>query len=178
MRTGVHRWTVALAAGMALLAAVGCSTTREAAAPDAFPRDALGVHVYPRPCPSLWPEVLRLLASKQFQLVGTDRAAAGQPPRSGMANFFSLGFQTEDSNDGRLLVATDWNAASIRYQASGTAVPPSGCVVVFTRFADVDGDGSSKVESWTDWQMALELLRRIDAMSSTPGEPGVPRNAS
>jgi hypothetical protein len=50
--------------------------------------------------------------------------------------------------------------------------------VVFTRDSDADDNGSSKVESWTDWQMALELLRRVDAMTSTPVEPGAPRNAS
>jgi hypothetical protein len=178
MHTANPRRAVALAAGVALLAAAGCTATREASARGAPPSDATGVHVYPRPCPSLWPEVLRLLASKQFQLVGADRAAAGQPPRSGIANFFSMGFQTQDLHDGRLLVATDWNAASVRYQASGTAVPPAGCVVVFTRDSDAAGDDSSKVESWTDWQMALELLRRVDATTSTLVEPGAPRNAS
>jgi hypothetical protein len=177
MRTGIHRWTLALAASVALLAGAGCTVTREASARDAPPGDA-GDHVFPRSCPSLWPEVLRLLASKEFQLVGDDRAAAGQPPRSGMANFFSLGFQTQDLHDGRLIVATDWNAASVRYQASGTAVPPAGCVVVFTRDSDVAGDDSSKVESWTDWQLALELLERVDARASTPVGPGAPRNAS
>jgi hypothetical protein len=178
MQTARRRTTVALATGVALLAAAGCTASREASAHGAPPGDASDVHVYPRPCPSLWPEVLRLLASKEFQLVGDDRATAGQPPRAGIANFFSLGFQTQDLHDGRLLVATDWNAASVRYQASGTTVPPTGCAVVFTRDSDVAGDDSSTVESWTDWQMALELLRRVDAMTSTPVEPGAPRNAS
>ena len=158
-----------------LVGATGCASVRAAAARDAHLRDALGAHVYPMTCLAVWPDVLRLLASKGFALVGADRIVAGQPPQSGIGNFFSQGFQTQESFDGGLVVASDWNSAWVRYRASGTVVPPGGCTVTFTRFSQPDTDDPSRTTSEKDWEMALELLRRVDPAAAAGVEAGVPR---
>src|SRR5512137_1575786 len=113
-------------------------------------------------CLTVWPHVLRLLASKGFALVGADRVVAGQAPQGAVGNFLSQGFQTRETYDGGLTVLTDWDAAWVRYRATGTVVPPGRCTVTFARTSQPDTDDPSKTATWSDWQMALELLERVD----------------
>jgi uncharacterized lipoprotein len=132
--------------------------------------------VYGQNCKTLWPDVLRLLASQGFSLVGDDRAVAGEPAQSAAASFFSEGFQTRQTYDGGLVVATDWNRAWVRYRAIGTVVG-GGCSVTFTRVSQPDTDDPGKTESGTDWEMALALLRKVDPAGAARVEAGMPRTA-
>jgi hypothetical protein len=175
--TRTLRRTLALAAGVALLATAGCASTRLAAARDDYLRQSLGSFVYGMNCQSLWPEVIRLLASKGYQLVGIDRAVAGQPPQSALGNFFSEGFATRETYDGGLTVATSWDQAWVRYRATGIVVPPGRCSVTFTRDSQPDTDDPGKSASWLDWEMALELLQRVDPAAAGRIEAGMPRAA-
>jgi len=172
-----RRRILALATGLSLLAMAGCASVRLAAARDDYLRESLGSFVYDMNCQSLWPEVIRLLASKGYQLVGIDRAVAGQPPQSALGNFFAEGFATRETYDGGLTVATSWDQAWVRYRATGIVVPPGRCSVTFTRDSQPDTGDPGKSVSMLDWEMALELLQRVDPAAARRIEAGVPKAA-
>jgi hypothetical protein len=158
------------------LAFAGCASMRLAEARDAYLQAELGAWVYRQDCKVLWPDVLRQIASQGYSLVGADRNVAGEPPQSGAANFFSEGFETRETYDGGLVVASDWNKSWVRVRASG-AVVGSSCKVGFTRVEQPDTDDPGKTRSGTDWDMALGLLRRVDPAAAARVEAGVPRAA-
>ncbi len=165
-------------AGLAVLALAltGCASARLSAARDEFLRSELEAWVYPQPCGTLWPEVLRQVASEGYSLVGADRAAAGERPQSGTANFFSEGYETRATSVGGLQAASDWNRSWIRYVATGTPAS-TGCTVRYTRVSQPDTDDPGKVFSTPDWEMALALLRRVDPPAAARVEAGVPKPA-
>jgi hypothetical protein len=165
--------SVALWAAMAL-ALGGCASARVAAARDGYLQTELETWVYPQPCGTLWPEVLRQVASEGFALVGADRAAAGKPPQSGVANFFSEGYATRATSEGGLQAASDWNRSWVRYVANGTP-SGAGCTVRYTRVTQPDTDDPGKVFSAPDWEMALALLRRVDPQAAARVEAGIPK---
>jgi hypothetical protein len=161
---------------LVVLPLAGCTASRLAVARDDYIRKELSTWVYPQNCNTLWPDVLRLLAAEGFALVGADRAVAGQQAESGIATFFSKGFQTRQSYDGGLVVATDWSRDWVRYRAEGTVVG-SGCNVRFTRDSQPDVDDPGQLVSSTDWDMALALLRRVDPAGAARVEAGIPKTA-
>jgi hypothetical protein len=171
------RGILAAAAGVALVATAGCASVRVAAARDDYLRQSLGSFVYEMNCQSLWPDVLRLLASKGYQLVGVDRAVTGQQRQSALGNFFSEGFATRETYDGGLTVATGWDQAWVRYRAIGTVVPPGRCSVTFTRDSQPDSNDPGTMVSRSDWDMALELLQRVDPAAAARIEAGMPKAA-
>jgi len=154
----------------------GCASARLAAARDGYLQTELETWVYPRPCGTLWQEVLRQVASAGYSLVGEDRVAAGERPQGSAANFFSEGYATRSTSDGGLQAASDWNRHWVRYVANGT---PSGggCIVRYTRVTQPDTDDPGKVFSAPDWDMALALLQRIDPPAAARVEAGLPRAA-
>ena len=154
----------------------GCASARVAEARENHLRAELGSWVYRQDCKSLWPDVVRLLASQGYSLVGDDRTVAGEPPQSAAANFFSEGFATRQTYDGGLVLATDWNRAWVRYRAIG-AVVGGGCSVTFTRESQPDTDDPGKTESGTDWEMALALLRKVDPAGAARVEAALPKPA-
>jgi hypothetical protein len=168
-----HRRPAALLALLALWLA-GCTASRLAVAREDHLRKELSTWVYPQNCETLWPDVLRQLASERYSLVGADRATAGEQAQSGVANFFSQGFQTRQSYDGGLVVATDWTQAWVRYRAEGMVVG-SGCNVRFNRDSRSDTNDPGIFESYTDWDMALALLRRVDPAGAARVEAGIPK---
>jgi hypothetical protein len=172
-----RRRILALATGLSLLATAGCASVRLAATRDDYLRQSLGSFVYDMNCQSLWPEVIRLLASKGYQLVGVDRAVAGQQRQSALGNFFSEGYATRETYDGGLTVATGWDKAWVRYRAIGTVVPPGRCSVTFTRDSQPDTNDPGTMVSGSDWDMALELLQRVDPAAAGRIEAGVPKAA-
>jgi hypothetical protein len=158
------------------LALGGCASARLAAARDGYLQAELETWVYPKPCGALWQEVLRQVASEGFSLVGTDRAAAGEPRQTSAAGFFSEGYQTRTTSDGGLQAASDWSRSWVRYVANGTPAG-GGCTVRYTRVSQPDTDDPGKVFSAPDWEMALALLQRIDPPAAARVEAGVPKAA-
>lgn len=156
------------------LVVAGCASMRAAQARDAYLQKELGGLVYPRTCAAIWPDVLRQIASGGFSLVGQDRAVAGEPPQNPVDNFFSEGFQTRETFQGGLVVATDWNRSWQRIRASG-AVVDGGCRVTFERDSRPDTDDPGKATSTIDLDMALGLLRRVDPAAAGRIEAGVPK---
>jgi molybdopterin-binding protein len=104
-------------AGVLIVALAGCASMRAAEARDAYLKESMGSHTYRQSCGALWPDVLKLLASQGYSLVGADRAVGGEPRQSAAGNFFSEGFQTRETYAGGLVVATDWNRDWVRYRA-------------------------------------------------------------
>lgn len=174
MPSNLDRRRRAMALATILLSAlVGCASMRAAEARDAYMKESMGSYTYRQSCGALWPDVLKLLASQGYALVGADRTVGGEPPQSAAGNFFSEGFQTKETYTGGLVVATDWNQKWVRYRAEGIVVG-GGCRVVFTREAQPDTDDPSKTTSSTDWDMAFSLLRRVDPAEAKRIEAGIP----
>jgi hypothetical protein len=165
---------VLLLASLASL--TGCASMRAAEARDAYLKESMGAYTYRQSCGALWPDVLKLLASQGYSLVGADRAVGGEPRQSAAGNFFSEGFATRETYAGGLVVATDWNRDWVRYRAEGVVVG-GGCRVLFTREAQPDTDDPSTTTSSTDWDMALALLRRVDPAEAKRIEAGLPAGA-
>lgn len=172
----VRRLRAAALAILLLPALAGCASMRAAEARDAYLKESMGSYTYRQSCGALWPDVLKLLASQGYSLVGADRAVGGEPRQSAAGNFFSEGFQTRETYAGGLVVATDWNRDWVRYRAEGIVVG-GGCRVVFTREAQPDTDDPSTTTSSTDWDMALALLRRVDPAEAGRIEAGIPGKA-
>ncbi len=163
-------------AGALLLSLGGCASMRVAEARDAYLKTEMAGWVYAKSCQAIWPDVLRQLAGAGYSLVGTDRIVAGEKPQGAVSGFFSEGFETRETYDGGLVVATDWSRSWVRYRAIGNVVG-NGCKVTFTRDAQPDTDDPGKMQSSTDWEMALGLLRRVDPAGAARVEAGMPKAA-
>ncbi|HQR30979.1 MAG TPA: hypothetical protein PLL32_11260 [Anaeromyxobacteraceae bacterium] len=164
----------ALLAFLAVASSGGCASIRATAERDRILETQVAPFVYACGCGGIWAEVLKEIAAQGFSLVGKDRAVAGQPPQSGLADFFSQGFQTRESADGGIEVSSDWNRSWVRLRASGTAVP-GGCTVAFTRDSRAVLDDPGSVTSDSDLEASLGLLRRVDPAAAARGEAGMPR---
>jgi hypothetical protein len=173
----IDRPAITAIAAVAALLLEGCASMRLAARQDDYMRETLGSWVYPKTCKDVWPDVVKLLASKGFSLAGDDRVVAGEAPQSAFIAAISEGFATRQSYDGGLVLGTSWNRNWVRYRAIG-AVVGSGCSVSFLRDVQPDTDDPGKVESTTDYEMALDLLRRVDPAGAARVEAGMPRSAS
>jgi hypothetical protein len=163
---------VVVAATALLLA--GCASTRLAAAQDRYLQEKLDTWVYPKTCKELWPDVVRLLASKGFSLAGEDRVVAGEPRQSDFMAAISEGFETRQTYDGGLVLGTSWNKNWVRYRASG-AVIGRGCSVTFLRDVQPDTDDPGKMVTTTDYDLMMELLRRVDPQAAAGIEAGMPK---
>jgi hypothetical protein len=120
-------------------------------------RHELDDHRFRKPLAEVWPAVLHLLADRQYELVGKDRAAAGQREYS---SFLQRGFETRDYPDGRRVLETMVNAEGIRYRVEGTAAGEGGCRVVFFALPRSLRD----YEKWNyrDFQMEMDLVWRVE----------------
>ena len=160
---------------LSALLLAGCASVLASQARDGYLQKELGGLVYARTCAALWPDVLRQIASGGFSLVGQDRAVAGEPPQNSVDNFFSEGFQTRETYQGGLVVASDWSRSWQRIRANG-AVVDGGCRVTFERESQPDTDDPGKTTTTMDLDMALGLLRRVDPAAAARVEAGIPRS--
>lgn len=166
-----------IAGSLLLLSLAGCASMRATTARDTYLEAEMRAWIYPKSCQAIWPDVLRQLASGGYSLVGTDRIVAGEKPQGSVAGFFSEGFETRETYDGGLVVQTDWNRSWVRYRANGT-VAGNGCKMTFTRETRPDTDDPGRLQSSSDWEMALGLLRRVDPAAGARVEAGIPKGST
>jgi len=169
----LRRLSLVVLSSTSILAA-GCATLRSAdqrsAGLDAYFQD----HPIPRSCDALWPDALRVAAGKGYPLSGRDRKILGETEAGFIADLASAGTQTYRTGDGGLVTSTDWNRESgtrLRIQARPSG--PEGCRVRY----DVIAGGLTTAEEremGPDWDLALDLLRTVDAGGAAKAEAGVP----
>jgi hypothetical protein len=166
---------VLLLAGWSAAAILGgCASLGAANARDSYLKAELAPYRYATSCDRLWPDVLRLLQSKGFPLGGRDMEAIGEAAPGFLAEAIADGHSTYRTKDGGLEMATDWNRQlGTRYRANGNPSGPDGCRVVFTRIAGGVASPNEQ-ELGPDWEMALELLRRVDPGAAARVESGAP----
>ncbi len=154
------------------LAGSGCSQTQARAA---YVRDQMKALTFPSSCEALWAEGLKLLAQQGFELVGRDRAVAGQAEQSGLATFMSAGSATSLDAGGVLEASTDWNGQRFRYRIRGTPEGPNGCRIQIT---GIQQDRTSMdLSEWRDHDMELLLLARVAPPEAARIEDGADRAA-
>jgi len=142
------------------LAGPGCASFSAYRAQAARERAGLERFRYAQPLDVVWPQLQRLLADRGLALAGLDAAAVGQ--KSGvMAQFASAAKETRSTPTGGLVLETGWNQDGVRWRAE--AEPAEGGLrVVLTRIArNLDEFGRDGV-TLRDWELELDLLRRVD----------------
>ena len=143
----------------AALAVAGCAGMRAQQARASYVRDAMQSTTFPGACLDIWPQVLRTLAAQGLELVGQDRAVAGQPEQGAVGRFFSRGFQTTQGEGGVLETGTDSNRDLLRMVVRGTPAGANGCRIMATAF---QGDPSQNPErEWRDYDVELAVLERV-----------------
>ena len=143
------------AAAFALLLSFTCSCASMKR--DSRLRDELDKHEIQKPLSEVWPAAIRLLAEQQFDLVGNDRAVAGQPSDS---SFLRRGFETREYSDHRRALETMNNAAGLRYRVEGVDIGGRASRVHF--FALRRGDPEYDKWKSRDIQMELALVREVE----------------
>jgi hypothetical protein len=143
----------------ALLVALSSCSLVSGARREGRLREALDAHRIARPCAEVWPDVLRVVTERGYELAGADRDALGLPARHPWRAALSKGFATRAlDGDGRVL-ETDADADGHRYRVEGRDTG-GGCQVRFLVVTMRDGPGSE--ETGRDAGAELDLLRRAD----------------
>ena len=138
-----------------LLALACASIAREARL-----RHQLAGYQLPWPLAAVWPEALKVVAERGFQLMGDDRALVGQGTQNAWGALLGKGFATRDLGEGRWAAESNVDGEHRRYRIEGTAAGATASVV---RFISIQGDSDGPSESTTrDVSLELDLVRRID----------------
>jgi len=154
----------------------GCASMRIADEQKAYYLKEAGSYRYEKGCLDVWPDVLKLLGSKGYPLVGRDRQYAGEGKRSSFSTLVEQGDETRAVEGGGLVVKTGWqpdDTGSSRYRVTGSPGTPSGCVVTFTYIWTGTVDPSDARQN-VDWKIQLELLRKLEPAAAARLEAGAP----
>jgi hypothetical protein len=140
------------------LAAAGCSSFTAGGARPAAVRDLMRDYRFPVACEALWVDGLKVLASKGFELVGTDRELAGQDKQGAFSNLLNAGHSTTRDDRGVFESETDFDSTRLRYQIRGTPAGPDGCFVVITSIKQERG--TMEESRFRDYDLELLVLSR------------------
>jgi hypothetical protein len=160
-----------------LLAAVltlgpGCASLSEYRARSRNARAGMEGYRFRQPIELVWPEVRRLLAERGLGLAGKDAAAVGQ--KSGtMSQLSSAAKETRSTAGGGLLLETGWNQDGVRWRAEATP-DAVGLRVVITRIEINPNEFGTDGVKLRDYELELDLLRRVDVEAAEAIEEGRP----
>jgi hypothetical protein len=164
-----------LAALLALGAGSGCASLSEYRARSRSARAGMEGYRYRQPIELVWPEVRRLLADRGLGLAGKDAAAVGQ--KSGtMSQLSSAAKETRSTSGGGLLMETSWNQDGVRWRAEATP-DAGGLRVVLTRIEINRNEFGTDGVTLRDYELELDLLRRVDVEEAERIEEGRPAAA-
>jgi len=171
------------------VAASGCASVRAQHARNRELAKELADFRFEKPIDEVWQEARLVLVAAGYQLVGADATAVGQSNPNAVARIFSpahetapgvggdnvLGkvglFKDPGAGGGRQYLDTDWNQYFERYHLDGYNYGDS-CRVIFMH---VKGDRDHQ-DVWTrDYEMELDLIRRVDPDTAARMEAGLPQ---
>jgi hypothetical protein len=190
------RATVALAA---LALAAGCASAKAAKARNDYLESQFLPLAYQKPIGDIWLEVVKLLSEKGYPLVGEDAVLAGQS-ENWFTNVLSTGSETRTgtterasgtgflpnilpSAKGKSKDEETWRYLKMglsrdlkMYRVDAAAAEGGGWRVAFTSFHASQTDHQLFISSTAkpDWEMALELARRVDPAAAARIEAGMP----
>lgn len=152
MRLPARRTAAAFTVLLSL--AFSCATTRR----EQRLRQQLDGHQFQKPLSEVWPEALRLLAERDYQLAGKDRAAAGQREDEGSP--LARGFETREYSGGRRAAETRPNASDVRYRVEGVTMADGACRIYFFALQRA----APAYDQWNhrDAVMELALVQRVE----------------
>lgn len=148
-----------LAPLLLLAAACGCATA--AATRQARLRQELDGSRVDRAPAEIWPQVLKFLSERGYELAGDDRQVVGLKERSRIVEAFSSGHDTRVRKDGSRVMETGKNDQGLRMRAEGLALPGGGSRVVLTSLKRDSMNPAIEQEN-RELEMELELLERLD----------------
>jgi hypothetical protein len=127
---------------------------------DARLRDELDAHRFSRSLDAVWPEALKLLTERDYEVLGRDRAVVGLEEQGSLASFFKKGFETRDLGNGKRALETNPDKRMRRYRVEGTALDADHCRVTFNLVQAYSQDISEDVDR--DIFMELALVERVE----------------
>jgi len=160
-----------------LLAAVlalgtGCASISEYRTRSRNARAGMENYRFRQPIELVWPEVRRLMADRGLGLAGKDAAAVGQ--KSGtMSQLSSAAKETRSTSGGGLLLETGWNQDGVRWRTEATP-DAVGLRVVITRIEINRNEFGTDGVTLRDYDLELDLLRRVDVEAAEAIEEGRP----
>lgn len=172
----MHRTPRAVALLVLLAGAAGCATAMSQAK---LQRELDRARVDRTPA-EVWPQVLKFLSDRGFELAGEDRLAVGLPERSRLSEAFALGHGARVLADGASRVSeTGKNSEGVRIRAEGLAVPGGGCRVRLTTLKRDAMNPGVEIEA-RDVDLELALLGQLDpsAAAQVLGAPPPAATAS
>ena len=160
-----------------LLLAAACTTA--ASARQARLRADLDRTRLERAPAEIWPQVLKFLQARGFELAGGDRKVVGLEQRSALVEAFSPGHGTRVRADGSRVSETGKNGEGLRIRAEGLALPGGGSRVVLTTLKRDDMNPGLEIET-RDLELEVLLLAQLDpvAAAAVQGAPVPPAAAS
>jgi hypothetical protein len=129
-----------------------------------------------RPPADVWPEVVRFLNDRGYELVGKDRELARLSPQSAIRHAMALGYETRIGKDGSRTLETNPSIEGVRIRAEGRALPGERCRVFLTALRRDDLNITDEKAS-RDLQLELALLERLDPVAAAALE-GAPAAAA
>ncbi len=123
-------------------------------------RDQLDAHAFTRPLDAVWPEALRLLSERQYELIGKDRAVVGLPEQGVLGRVFAKGFETRGLGGGKRALETNPDGKMRRYRVEGTDAGNGTSRVLFY-LVQASSDSPNETEA-RDLSMELALVNRIE----------------
>jgi hypothetical protein len=157
----------------ALLAlGTGCASLSEYRARSRNARAGMEGYRYRQPVELVWPEVRRLLADRGLGLAGKDAAAVGQKFGT-MSQLSSAAKETRSTAGGGMLLETGWNQDGVRWRAEATP-EAGGLRVVLTRIEINRNEFGTDGVTLRDYDLELDLLRRVDVEAAEAIEEGRP----
>ena len=162
-------WTAAVLAA----ASGACASAQAKREREEYLQSRLDSFRFSKPLDEVWPQVQRLLADKNYPMVGKDGEAVGDEHGT-LYSLFSPAKETSRETDGSRWLETGWRKDQTRYRVEGTPDGP-GCRVVFTLLhEDTTEHGHDARERKRGLEMELELARRIDPEAAAGIEAGLP----
>lgn len=150
---------LALLASLALSCASFAGAKRESQL-----RRELNGYQLPRPLAEMWPEALRVLSDRGVQLVGRDRAVAGQPEQNSRGQLLDQGFETRDEGGGRWVAESSADGERRRYHVQGTDLGHGTSIVRYVSLQAHPGDPAEAEARAIELELAL--VQRVDPTSA------------
>ncbi|HUK66659.1 MAG TPA: hypothetical protein VLV17_07495 [Anaeromyxobacteraceae bacterium] len=177
-----------LALGL-LAATAGCASVRAQHARTVELEKQLKDYRFEKPLDEVWQQARLVLAAAGFRLVGTDAAAVGQENLNAVQRIFSPAHETapgqgengplekigllkpEKDASSRQFLDTEWNQYFERYHLDGMS-DGDGCRIAFIH---IKGDFDHYDKASRDWEMELDVIRRLDPDEAARIEANLPQ---